>query len=104
MFRPRAPIDAAKDAEPFRRSGLEMIEMHVHQGFAPSTVKIDVNAHVGGIQGINQFSDRPLIPATAEWRSKMVMSVDHRKARLVNAGFTHRQPGDRLEIVKKYIL
>src|SRR5579872_456872 len=104
MFGPRIPVDAAKDAESFRRGGFEVIEVQIHERLTPPAVQIDIHADVGSVEGVDQFVNGPLIPATTKRRGEVVVRVDHREARLIDAGFVDCQPWDRLEIVKKYVL
>jgi hypothetical protein len=81
MLGPLAPIDSAEDSEALGRSGLEMIEPLVQNLLTPAAVEVDIHAHIGLVERVEQLADRPLAPAAAEIRAKVIMRVDHREAR-----------------------
>ena len=78
---PFAPIHAAEDAEALGRGGLEMLQPLVQDLLAPAAVEIDIHAHIGLVERVEQLGDRPLAPAAAKIGAKVIMRVDHREAR-----------------------
>ena len=70
---------------------------------APAAVEVDIHAHIGLVERIEQFSDRPLAPAAAEIGAKMIMRVDHREAWSHDLRHRDAEPGPGQELVQVQI-
>jgi hypothetical protein len=55
MLMPGSPIDSAKDTESIGNSRLKMFEVIVQYLFSPATIQVNIQAHAGLIQHIQQF-------------------------------------------------
>src|SRR5690348_15224008 len=100
MFGPCAPIDTAKHCKAIWRSRLELVEMAVHYFFAPAAIQVHKKAHVGFVQHVEQFRQRPLIPPAAERLREVIVSINHVETRQRDLSLFNLQARMRLKLAK----
>src|SRR5262249_6907746 len=100
MLWPGAPVNPPEHAEALWSGGFEALQPLIQDILAPAAVEVDIHAHVGLVERVEQLGGRPLAPATAEVRAKVVVGVDDREARPLDRRRRHAQLGLWAELVK----
>jgi hypothetical protein len=79
-----------------------MVVVLFEDQFAPAAIQIEILAHPGRVERLQQLSRQGVFPAAAEFDRQVGVGIDHREARPLDQRLPGDESGCGFEVFKKH--